>query len=94
MIGLLIGIVSGVFQFWLLIKFVNAITAGTVDIKNMLLGLAQFFLPLGVLVGVAFLRREDLLWAGLGIAGVLLIGAVMKYRVFARKTGGRGNNND
>ncbi len=94
MIGLLIGAASGVLQFWLLARFVRAITAGSVNIKNMLLGLAQFFLPVGVLIGVAFIRREELLWAGVGIAGALLIGAVFKYWVLARKTGGRGNNND
>ena len=94
MIGLLIGIVSGVFQFWLLTIFTKGITSGTVDIRHILLGLIQFFLPVGVLTGVAFLRRDELLWAGIGIAGALLIGAFVKYLVNARKTRGRGNNND
>ena len=94
MIGLLIGVAAGVLQFWLLTKFVKGLTTGAVDISYILLGLVQFILPLGILVGVAFIRREDLLWAGTGIAGALIVGAVLKYIVFARKTRGRGNNND
>ncbi len=94
MIGLFIGIASGVFQFWLLLKFTTGITAGVVNIRHVLLGLVQFFIPIGVLVGVAFFRRQDLLFAGIGIAGALLISAFLKYAVNARKTRGRGNNND
>ena len=94
MIGLSIGVVSGVFQFWLLSKFTKGISTGTVNISYMLLGLVQFLLPIGVLVGVAFLRRQDILWAGVGITGALLISAFLKYVVGARKTRGRGNNND
>ncbi len=94
MIGLAVGVVSGVFQFWLLTKFTKGLTTGFVDISNILLGLAQFLLPMAVLVGVAFLRRQDLIWAATGIAGALIVGAVLKYVVFARKTRGRGNNND
>ncbi len=94
MIGLSIGIVSGLLQFWLLTKFVKGITSGSVDIIYMSMGIVQFLLPAAVLVGVAFLRRQDLLLAGTGMAGVLIIGAILKYVVFARKSRGRGNNND
>jgi hypothetical protein len=94
MLGLAIGVVAGVFQFWLLTKFTAGVTSGSVNISHVLLGLVQFFLPLGVLVGVAFLRQQDLIWTASGIAGALMIGAVLKYVVFTRKTRGRGNNND
>ncbi len=94
MIGLLIGIVSGVFQFWLLSKFTKGLTTGKVDIRTALFGLVQFLLPIGILAGTAFLRRQDLLWTASGIVAALIIAAVFKYVVFARKTKGRGNNNE
>lgn len=93
MIGLFIGIVAGAFQFWMLSIFTKAITSGLFSTKSVLFGLLQFFLPLGVLIGIAFIRRQDLLWAGIGITGSLIISAIAKYFINARKLRGRENNN-
>lgn len=93
MIGFFVGIVAGAFQFWLLSKFTKAITSGSFSTKNVLFGLVQFFLPLGVLVGIAFLRRQDLLWAGIGIICSLIFGAIAKYFINTRKLRGREDNN-
>lgn len=94
MIGLAVGIVAGGIQFWLLAKFTARITSGTgITIQSSLLFIAQFLLPIGVLVAVFFLRPKDLLLTACGIAGSLLIGGFVKFAVNARKTRGRRDNN-
>ena len=93
MIGLTVGIIAGGFQFWLLSKFTASITKGIVTIKSILIGLLQFFLPMGVLVGMAFIKQSDLLMTAVGITGSLIICAISKNVVNARKTRGRENNN-
>lgn len=94
MIGLSIGIIAGAFQFWLLLKFSRGIVSGVVNIKYILLGFAQFFLPLGVLVSISLLRRQELLFSGAGIAGTLIACAFLKYLAEVRNYCGRGDNND
>ena len=89
MIGLAIGIVAGGCQFWLLSKFTKLVSMGKLSPKCLALGLLQFFLPMGVLVGTAFIIRQDILWAGIGITASLLIGAVTKYVLNTRKLRGR-----
>ena len=77
MIGLAVGLVAGVFQFWLLLKFTNHITSGNMSTSAVFLGLAQFLLPLAVLLCIGFLRRDELLYAGIGIVVPLITGAVV-----------------
>jgi hypothetical protein len=89
MIGIAVGIIEGVVQYLLLLKFTSSISKGTIDTKAVLLGLLQFFLPMGVLIAMAFLRRSDLLWTAVGISVSLLICAVTKFVLGARKTRGR-----
>lgn len=89
LIGLAIGVVAGGFQFWLLSKFTKLISTGQINKKCIALGILQFFLPMGVLVGVAFILRQDILWAGVGITASLLIGAVTRFVLNTRKTRGR-----
>jgi hypothetical protein len=95
MIGLLIGIIAGGIQFWLLSKFVGCITgANGLSVTTVLYGILQFFMPLGVLVAIGFLRRSDLLPAALGIVGAIFAGVIIKNMIRVRKTRGRGDKND
>ena len=90
MIGIAVGIIAGAIQYWLLAKFTARIARGGADIRTVLLGLAQFFLPLGVLIGMAFIRRQELLTTAIGITVILLFGAVGKVLLRGRQTSGRG----
>ena len=84
MLGFSIGAVSGVVQFLLLSKFTRSATGGKFNNKTVLFAVCQFLLPLGVLVGCAFLLREALIWTGAGIAGSLIVCAVVHF-IIARK---------
>ena len=88
-IGLAVGVVAGGVQFWLLSKFTKLISTGQISKKCIAFGLLQFFMPMGVLVGTAFIIRQDLMWAGIGIAASLLIGAVISFVFNKRKLRGR-----
>ena len=77
--GLLAGAVSGSLQFWMLSKFTKAITGGGLSGKAALFGLCQFFLPLFVLLGCAFLFKEALIWVAIGMVAVLVICALVRF---------------
>ena len=72
-LGLIIGVVSGAAQFLMLSRFTKAVTAGRLDKIAVLFGLCQFFLPLAVLIGCAFLLNASLIWPALGMV-VILVG--------------------
>lgn len=91
MVGLGIGLISGCLQFWLLSQFTKGIASGTFSIKTVLLGMVQFFLPMGILILMAFIRRQDLLWTGIGITGAVILGAIIKYIIGAREAKGGGD---
>ncbi len=78
MIGLAVGLFTGGLQFWLLSRFTKSVTGGAMTHATVLLGLLQLFLPFAVLAGIAFLRRQDLLWTGIGITGALLGGVLVR----------------
>ena len=84
LIGLIIGVVSGILQFWMLVRFTKAITGDGLDKKAVLFGVCQFLLPLIVLVGCAFLLRGSLLWAAIGMVVVLVSCSTIKF-VFIKK---------
>ena len=79
LIGLIIGAVSGVLQFWMLTKFTKAVTGGGFSGKTALLGVSQFFLPLIVLLGCAFLLNNALLWAAIGMIAALVVCALARF---------------
>ncbi|MDR2357968.1 MAG: hypothetical protein LBD92_07815 [Oscillospiraceae bacterium] len=88
MAGFLIGVVTGGAHFWLLSRFTRAVTGGGLTGGAALLGVAQFLLPLAVLLAVAFVRREMLLTAGAGMAAALIGCALARFAVArARKRG-------
>lgn len=84
MLGLVIGAASGAVQFWMLLKFVNAVTGGILNTKAVLLGVFQFFLPLVVLLSCALLFPGSLLPAASGMAGALIICAVTRFLITIR----------
>ena len=79
LIGLIIGVVSGVVQFWMLAKFTKAVTGGGLDKKAALFGVCQFLLPLIVLLGCAFLFYNALLWAAIGMIAVLVVCSTIRF---------------
>lgn len=79
MIGLVFGIAAGAVQFWLLSKFTRHVTGGGITPLTVLFGFLQLLLPFGVLLAVAFLRRQDLLLAGVGISGALIGGLFVRF---------------
>jgi uncharacterized membrane protein len=92
LLGFFIGIVFGGLQLWTLHKFTFLVTHAGLDIKCILLGLLQLFIPFCVILGVALLRRQDILWTGIGITAVLFVGALIIF-LKNRKAKGRDNNN-
>ena len=86
LIGLIIGVVSGVVQFLMLAKFTQSVTGGAFDKKTVFLAVFQFFLPAIVLLGCAWLLRDSLLWAGIGMTASLIACALVRH--FLTKTSG------
>ncbi|MCL2125143.1 MAG: hypothetical protein FWH33_04050 [Oscillospiraceae bacterium] len=72
-LGLIIGLVSGAAQTWMLTKFTKAATNGEFGKRTIIFGLCQFLLPLAVLLCCAFLISETLIWAAVGMV-VILVG--------------------
>ena len=77
--GLVVGVASGLLQFWMLVRFTKAVTGNGLNKKSILLGISQFLLPLAVLLGCVFLLRDSLLWAASGMAAVLIVCAVARF---------------
>jgi K+ transporter len=95
-LGLLIGVVSGAVQFFLLARFTLSATSGKMGFSAVVYGLIQFFLPFAVLVLCAVFLRSDLIWAASGIAGTLIIASVVKFILERRseKSAKGGDNGD
>lgn len=74
-----IGIIFGTLQLLLLIRFATMLTDGILGTKGILFGILQFIIPAVVLIGCALLRRQDLIWAVIGMVAALLIGAIIKF---------------
>lgn len=94
MIGLIIGILTGVGTYWLLSKFSTTMTQGTAPMKGSLYGILSFLLPMAALIAVAFIKRSDLLISAIGIIACLLASAVLKYMLGTRKSRGREDNHE
>ncbi len=94
MIGFAVGVAAGAIQFWLLSKFTGHVTGGGLTPHAVLLGLLQLLLPLGVLIAVAFLWRQDLLFAGIGISGALMGGLLVRIILIRLKKKAGEEKND
>ena len=85
-IAVLIGLVTGVVQFFLLYKFVTSVTGGKAGMKTLLFAMTQFLFPFAILVICAFLLPNSLMWVGIGIAASLITCAVVRFiKVSKRK---------
>lgn len=93
-IGLAVGVAAGAVQFWLLTKFTRHVTGGTMTPLIVLLGFLQLMLPFGVLIGIAFLRRQDLLYAGIGISVALIGGLIVRFILMRLKKKAGEDTND
>jgi len=78
-LGFLIGIASGVVQFFLLLKFTTAVTGGKINGKVAIFAITQFLFPFAVLLLCAFFLNEKLMWVGIGMAAALIISAVIRF---------------
>jgi len=79
MLGIAIGVVAGVIQFFLLMKFTGAVTGGKFNKKTVLFAITQFLLPFAVLLICAFFLEGELLLVGIGIASSLVLCAVVRF---------------
>jgi hypothetical protein len=93
-IGFAVGVAAGAVQFWLLAKFTKRVTSGALSPSTILLGFLQLLLPIGVLLGVAILWREDILLTGVGITGALFVGVFVRFILMRQKKKPRGNKHD
>ena len=89
LIGLIIGIVSGAVQFLMLAKFTSSVTGESFNKKTALFAVFQFALPIIVLVGCALLIEGSLLWAAIGMTGMLMLCAFVRFILTSKKTSGR-----
>jgi len=90
LLGFIVGIVFGLLQIWALYKYTVLVVSKGISAKCILLGVLQFIMPFAVLVGVALLRRQDILWAGVGMSSCLVIGALI---IFIKNRYKRGRDN-
>ena len=86
-IGILLGLLFGSAQLYLLIVGVESLAAGRLKIWPFLV---QFFCPLAGLLLCAWLQTEQLLPCAIAMSAVLILGAVVKFlRIRSRSTKGK-----
>ena len=83
MAGMLIGAVFGAISLYLLIKFVTALT-GQGKIPVLMVALQPVCIIAGLLL-TAFLFPDQLIWAGIGMASVLILGAIIMAAVHIKR---------
>ena len=83
MLGIVIGVVFGAAQFYLLLIGVRSV--GTEKVRILPL-LVQFFCPFLGLLLCAFLDRAHLLVCAIIIIAILLLGAVLNFLLYIRKS--------
>lgn len=89
MTGFFIGLVCGAGELFLLTRLMKAISAGN-SLKTLVIVFGKILLVAAALVPVALFFTRELVWCGVGISSVLVIGAVI-INVLMRKgeKGGR-----
>lgn len=87
MAGFLIGLLCGAGELFLLTRLTPALLSGDL-LKALGYLFGKLFLLAAALAGVTIWFRQDLVWCGVGISGVLLIGALVINLLKRRK--GRG----
>ena len=88
MTGLLIGLVCGAGELFLLSQVIKAVSAGQ-SLKTLAIVFAKILLFAAALVPVALFFRRELIWCGIGISSALIVGAFIVNIVLQRK--GKGD---
>ena len=83
MLGIVIGVVFGAAQFYLLLIGVRSVSTEKVRIVPLII---QFFCPFLGLLLCAFLDRAHLLVCAFIIIGILILGAVANFLLYIRKS--------
>ena len=85
MVGLLIGLACGAGELFLLVQVTRSIQSGD-SLKTLGIVFAKVLLFAAALVAVALFFQRDLIWCGVGISSVLVIGAFV-INVLMRRNG-------
>ncbi len=85
MTGFFIGLVCGAGELFLLSRLTGSIQAG-ISTKTVLIVVAKVLLYAAALVPVALFYPHELIWCGVGISSVLVIGAFV-INMIQRKKG-------
>lgn len=88
MAGLLIGLVCGAGELFLLTRLTSALQKGE-SLKILGIVFLKLALFAAAIVPVALYLRSDLLWCGIGISSALIVGAFIVNIVSQRK--GKGD---
>ena len=83
--GLLIGLVCGAGELFLLTRLTKALLAGD-TLKTLAFALCKILLIAAALASVTIWFREDLVWCGVGISSVLVVGAFV-INILKRRNG-------
>lgn len=89
MLGFVIGILCGATELFLLQHIINAVLSERSAKVVLLIILKMAVLVVSLAAAVLF-ARQDLVWCGVGIAGVLIGGSVI---LFLKNAGMKGGNN-
>ena len=87
MFGFFIGVIAGIVQFLLLMKFTGAVTKGKMTGKTVIFAVTQFLFPFAVLVLCAFIIVDSLMFVAIGIASAMICSAVVRYIITSRSKG-------
>jgi len=88
LVGLLIGLVCGAGELFLLTRLTRALQKGE-SLKILGIVFCKLALFAAAIVPVALYFRSDLLWCGVGISSALIVGAFIVNIVLQRK--GKGD---
>ncbi len=88
MTGFLIGLVCGAGELFLLARLTKAVSAGK-SLQAFAIGFGKIVLYAAALVPVALAFPRELIWCGVGISSVLVVGAII-LNVLQRKNGKGG----
>jgi len=83
MLGIIIGIITGVIQCFLMVKVRGSSGNKKSKGRIWLYIFAQFLLPFAVLVAVGFLLPDDLIATVIAMAAALFVSTILRYVLFA-----------
>jgi hypothetical protein len=89
MLGFVIGTLCGAAELFLLQRFINVMLGEQTAKIGLLIILKMAVLVVSLATAVLF-ARQDLVWCGVGIAGVLIGGSVI---LFLKNAGMKGGKN-